>query len=351
MKKLNILASLVLAVVVMSMGIAFAQDADEVDRTGWPETFIVGVYPGDNIEGALAAVEPLRAYLEARLGIRTVVITGTSYTAVIEAMRAGRADAIEVGPFTYVLANLEANAEALAVANYVNNVTFENFDEVVNPEDLPGYYSLFFTRKDSGIRSIADLEGRSFAFTDPASTSGYVIPAVTIMLEMGFEDPTQIEEFAQITFAGNHPAAVLSVVNGTTDAGATFDANLTILADQGQIELCNYNFVLEEFPYFFPMTQEEIDALIDDCPDDSIVVFAQTPVIPETPFAVRGDLPESFKEAVREALLDLVNDRELVVTFQRFYVDPRETLGIDEIDQMYDVLRDAAELLRLNLRR
>jgi phosphonate transport system substrate-binding protein len=352
MKKLSILVSLVLMALALALSFAVvvAQE-DEVDRTGWPETFIIGVYPGDNIEGALASVEPLRAYLEERLGVRTVIITGTSYTAVIEAMRAGRADAIEVGPFTYVLANREANAEAIAVANYVNEVTLENFDEVVNPEDLPGYYSLFFTRKGSGVRTIEDIAGRSLAFTDPASASGYLIPATRLLVELGFSGPAELEEFAQVIFAGNHPAAVLSVSNGTTDVGATFDANLPLVADRGDIELCGYDAMTGEFPYYFPMTQEEIEAIYDECPDGNIVVIAQSAVIPETPFAVRADLPESFKDAVRDVLLDLINDRETVVEFQRFYVDPREALGIEEIDEMYNGLRDAAELLGLDLNR
>ncbi|MCS7071126.1 MAG: phosphate/phosphite/phosphonate ABC transporter substrate-binding protein, partial [Anaerolinea sp.] len=185
MKKFVVVLSL-LVLAALSFGVVAAQ---EVDRTGWPETFIIGVYPGDNVEEALAAVEPLRAYLEERLGVRTVLITGTSYNSVIEAMAAGRADAMEVGPFAYILAAEVANAEAIAVANY---------EVEVDLNEIPGYFSLMFTKKGSGIASIADLEGRSFAFTDPASTSGYLVPATDILLDREFTDPAQIEEFASV---------------------------------------------------------------------------------------------------------------------------------------------------------
>jgi phosphonate transport system substrate-binding protein len=343
MKKLAVVLAVVFA--MFSIGFVVAQ---EVDRTGWPETFIVGVYPGDNVEEALSSVEPLRAYLEETLGVRTVLITGTSYSAVIEAMRAGRADAMEVGPFSYVLAAQEANAEAIAVANFEEGITLEAANDLAL-EELPGYYSLLFTVKGSGIQSIADLAGRSFAFTDPASTSGYLIPATTIMTTQGFTDPVQIEEFADIVFAGNHPSAVLSVAEGTTDAAATFDGNLPAQADEGLIELCGYNADTGEFAYYSPMTQAEIQAIYDECPEGNIVVFAQSSVIPETPFAVRGDLPESFKEAVRAALLDVANDPELVVSIERFYVDPTESLGLEALDNLYDGLRDTAELLDLDL--
>jgi phosphonate transport system substrate-binding protein len=329
-----------------SMGIAFAQDED---RTGWPETFIVGVYPGDNVEEALAAVEPLRGYLEERLGVRTVLITGTSYNAVIEAMRAGRADAMEVSPFAYVLAAQEADAEAIAILQYDGDLNLDNAEERINPEVIPGYFSLLFTVKGSGIRNVSDLEGRSFAFSDPASASGYLIPATTIMTNADLDGPAALEDFANVVFAGNHPAAVLSVAQGTTDAGATFDGNLPIQANEGLIDLCGFDLETGEFPYLAPMSQEEIDAMYDECPEGSVVVFAQSAIIPATPFAVRGDLPESFKEAVQAALFDVANQPELAVEISRYYVDPREALGIESYDAIFDGMRDTARLLELDL--
>lgn len=349
MKKFALVVSL-LVLVALSFGIVSAQEAtpEAVDRTGWPETFIIGVYPGDNVQEALAAVEPLRAYLEETLGVRTVLITGTSYNAVIEAMAAGRADAMEVGPFSYVLAAEVANAEAVAVANY---------EVEVDLNEVPGYFSLMFTRKGSGITSIADLEGRSFAFTDPASTSGYLVPATDILLAQEFDDPAQIEEFASVSFAGNHPSAVLAVVNETVEAGATFDANLPVQADEAGFELCGYTDMgiegpatAEEWPYLEAMTTEEIQAMYDACPEGSIVVFHQSPLIPETPFAVNRNLPESFRTAVTDALLNVANNPELVAELERYYVDPTEEAGIESIDALYDSLRDIAALLNIDLR-
>ncbi len=340
MKKLAIVLLSLVVFALFSMSVV-AQDAAG-DREGWPETFIVGVYPGDNVEEALASVEPLRVYLEEQLGIRVVVITGTSYSAVIEAMRAGRADAMEVGPFSYVLASQEAGAEAIAVANYVEGITLEQA-QTLDVEILPGYFSLMFTVKGSGIDSIDDLAGRSFAFTDPASTSGFLIPASTMMNVLGFSTRAELEGYANIVFAGNHPASVLSVAEGTTDAGATFDGNLMAQADEGLIDLCGYDAETGEFPYDDPMTPEEVQAIYDECPEGNVVVFFQSAVIPETPFAVRGDLPQSFKDAVQTALLAMSSDPELVVAMERFYVDPTAIAGAETIDSLYDALREIAE--------
>lgn len=346
MKKFAVVFVALLMATVMSVAFVSAQD---VDREGWPETFIIGVYPGDNIEEALASVEPLRAYMEETLGVRTVLITGTSYNAVIEAMAAGRADAMEVGPFSYVLAADVANAEAIAVANYGIEV---------NRDETPGYYSVLFTTKGSGIESIEDLEGRSFAFTDPASTSGYLVPANEFLTTMGFDDATQIEEFAQLQFAGNHPSAVQVVADGTVEAGATFDGNLAVQAEElTGTTVCGYTNLniegpatVEEFPYLEAMTQEEIAAIYDACPEGNLVVFHQSPLIPETPFAINSELPESFKTAVTEALLAIADDQELVESIERYYVDPTASAGVETIDALYDPLRVIAENLNIDLR-
>lgn len=343
MKKLVHVLVLTAAFAALGLGLVAAQDQD---RTGWPETFIIGVYPGDNVEEALAAVEPLRAYLEETLGIRTVLITGTSYNAVIEAMAAGRADAMEVGPFSYVLAADVAKAEALAVVNYQNDVTLENVAEAIDLTEVPGYYGVMFTKKGSGIESIADLKGRSFAFTDPASTSGYLVPANDIMIAMEFTDPAQIEEFTNVTFAGNHPSAVLAVVNGSVDAGATFEQNIPAQIREAGIEVCGW----EDGEWDVYRSPEEIKAVYDACPEGKIVIFHQSPLIPETPFAVRSDYPQSFKDAVRDALLAVAENPELVVALQRYYVDPTEALNLESLDALYNPLRDIARNLNINLR-
>ncbi len=345
MKKVAFSVVLMAMIAMLGLSLVSAQEAtaETVDRTGWPETFIIGVYPGDNIETALAAQEPLRAYLEAQLGVRTVVITGTSYGAVIEAMRAGRADAFEVGPFSYVLAADVANAEAIAAGNYVT---------AVNDTVLPGYYSVLFTKKGSGITSIADLTGKTFAFTDPASTSGYLVPATEVLNAMNFDTKDQLDSFfGQATFAGSHPASVLAVANGTTDAGATFDDNLVAQAN-ADVAICGVEKGTENADNIFhaPMTQDEIMAIYDACPEGNIAVFHQSSLIPQTPFAVNKNLPQSFKDAVQTALLGIKDDQALVDQLGRFYIDPTQVdTSLESIDAMYDPLRVIATKLELDL--
>jgi phosphonate transport system substrate-binding protein len=341
MKKLQ---TLVLAVVAVALMLAGAAGVSAQDKKGWPETFIIGVYPGDNIEKAIAINQPLAAYFEKTLGVRTVIITGTSYNAVIEAMRAGRADAFEVGPFAYVLAAQVANAEALLISNYT---------KTVNLDVIPGYYSVMFTKKGSGIKSIADLKGRTFAFTDPASASGFLVPANDIMVDQKFTSRDQIDTFAgQVIFAGNHPAAVLAVAQGRVEAAATFDDNLIIQFKEAGVKICGLEAGMDNAsnPFHSAMTREKLMEIYDSCPEGDIAVFHQSPLIPQTPFAINKDLPESFKTAVREALLNIAKDQALVNELERFYMDPiKVNPNLKSVDELFNPLRDIARNLNIDL--
>ncbi|MBC8077048.1 MAG: phosphate/phosphite/phosphonate ABC transporter substrate-binding protein, partial [Chloroflexales bacterium] len=310
--------------------------AATVDRTGWPEKFTVGFFGGDDAEKVLKDNEPMRVYLEKELGMPVEFFTGTSYSAVIEAMRAKRVDAMEVGPFSYVLAVQEAQAEALAIN------TSESGDVVkYNPDVPPHYYSAIITKKGSGITTLAELKGKNFAFVDPASTSGHLAPK-TLLVQNNINPDTEMKT----VFAGSHPTSVLAVWNGSADAGATFEGNLYTLQKEGQIEFCNF----EDNKIGQKRTPEEIKARYDSCPDGSIAIVAMSDEIPSTPFAVRTDLPPSFKATVKESLLAIKDDAALVASFGQWYTDPSKELGLETLDQYYNSLRDIAKLLNLDLK-
>lgn len=305
-------------------------------KAGWPTTFKLGFFGGDDAEETLRRQKPIQDYLAEKLGVKVEVQTGTSYSAVIEAMRADRVDAMLVGPFAYVLAVQEADAEALAV--YVST---RAEPPVYSASILPAYHSVIFTKKGSGIRTVEDLRGKDFNFVDPASTSGHLAPK-TLLIKLGINPDKDMKT----VFAGTHPTSVLSVWNGKAPAGATHEGNLVNLAKEGQIKWCAY----PDGKFNIPRTEAEIRALYDSCPDGSIVVVAQSDPIPSTPFAIRTEMPESFKQAVKDALLEIKDDPELIAQTRSWYVDPHEEQGFASLDQYYNSLRDIAKLLNLNLK-
>lgn len=325
-----------LAVLTVS-GVAAQDD----DREGWPETFILGLFGGDDSAETLRDNEPLREYLTEVLGIDVLITTGTSYSAVIEAMRADRVDAMLVGPFSFVLAEREADAEPIAVLAIEG--VLEGLEALPDEVPPPFYYSVFVTLKGSGIRTLADLEGVDFAFVDPASTSGRNAPVVRLINEIdGLETPADVDSWLSPIFAGSHPSAVTALINDQVAAAATFEGNLINMRAEGLAEVCGF----DDDRVGVPLTQEDLDAIYEDCPDGNVVVIAQSDPIPNTPLAVRSELPDSFKQALQAALLAITEDDELLASIGYYFVDPTEIegLGIETISEFYDVVRDLARI-------
>lgn len=310
------------------------QTTDE--RAGWPRTFRVGLFGADDAEQVIENAKPLKALLERRLGVPVEFFTGTSYSAVIEAMRANKVDAMFVGPFAYILAVQEANAEALVVG-----VSTSAREPVFDPSIRPTFFSVISVIKGAGINRVSDLRGKQFAFVDPASTSGHLVPK-TALLQAGIDPDKDMKAI----FAGSHPTAVAALWNRKVDAAASTERTLVNAADNGQIELC-----------FFPdgrinvdRTPAELQRLFDTCPDGKVVPLLYSSPIPNTPFAVRRDLPETFKKAVREALLETQNDPEYIRARKQWFLDPTQELRLTRLDEAYNPLRDVARLLKLDLR-
>ncbi len=165
----------------------------------------IGFNPTQNSDELTAAATAITDFLESELGgtIEVEVFLPTEYRGLIEAMRSGNLDFAFFPPDGFVIAQGKANALVL-----LKSVRFGN----------PFYWSAIIVRKDSGIATLGDLEGKSIAWTDPNSAAGYVFPRAEITLTGIKPD----DFFLQQTFAGQHDAVVLSVLNGSVDAAATF---------------------------------------------------------------------------------------------------------------------------------
>ncbi len=123
--------------------------------------------PAEDAGKTLSDNKDLLAYMKQSFGIDVSGAVGTSYTAVIEAMRSKKVDIAFYGPFSYILAHEEANAQAL-----------------IQGQDKDGklavYNSYIIVPADSPIASLSDIRGKSFSFVDPASTSGHLVPSYTL---------------------------------------------------------------------------------------------------------------------------------------------------------------------------
>lgn len=143
--------------------------------------------------------EAIAKWLEKETGYRFKVAVPTSYAAVIEALGTYQADVAWLPTFAYILAKEKYDVQ-------VKFMTIRN--------GLSKYRGQFVARTDSGINSLEDIEGKVIAYTDAASTSGYIYPSA-ILQQKGIKP-------AKYTFAGGHPQAIAAVYNGNADVACTY---------------------------------------------------------------------------------------------------------------------------------
>jgi len=166
---------------------------------------IWAVVPSGETEQVVTGFEEVASLIQDETGLVIEPFVATEYAGVIEAMCSDppKAHMASLATFSYILASERGCAEAALVAVRFGSAT---------------YNGQIFVRSDSGIESIADLEGKTFCRPDPLSTSGWIIPSITMKAE-GLDPETDL---AEIVDAGSHDASVTGVLNGDCDAGASY---------------------------------------------------------------------------------------------------------------------------------
>ncbi|HYA29479.1 MAG TPA: phosphate/phosphite/phosphonate ABC transporter substrate-binding protein [Acidobacteriota bacterium] len=167
------------------------------------KTLRVGFVPAEDAQQVMQNAQPLVEILRKELGMEIQSFVATDYTGVVEALRVNKLDVAFLAPASYVLAKNEANIKVVLKSER---------------KGIPFYYAAIITRADSGIQTLEDLRGKTFAFGDSLSTTGHVFPR-KMLKERGI-DP--VRDFKQILYSGGHDATVLAVLNGKVDAGATY---------------------------------------------------------------------------------------------------------------------------------
>ena len=253
------------------------------DRAGWPDSIRLGLLPVES--DVRQQWRPVAEHLEAELGVEVELFVGADYAATIDAAVSGDLEIVWLSPKPYVTAR-GRGADIEPVARWINAVT-----------GIAGYRSLLIARSDSGISTIEDARGRTFAFNDPDSTSGFLVPSV-LFLERGI-DPTTY--FSEVSFSGSHEATALAVADGSVDLASNNNETLPRLIDSGRIAR------------------------------DDIRIVWESEFIPTDPISVRGDLPQSLRDAVRDAVLGFDDPRALAELRVLGWIPAR--------DADYDVIR------------
>ena len=235
--------------------------------------FRIGILGGENEAYRLRNFQCMEAHLKDTLGVEKVsFFPAADYDGVIQGLLGGTLDYAELGASGYAKIYLE-NAEAV-----------EPILTTVQTDGSTGYHSIMVARKDSGITKIEDLKGKKLGFADPDSTSGYLVPLVTLPEAIG--GPVK-EFFGETGFGGGHENLVLEVVKGTFDAGTTWGSGVGEFKDG----------------YTSGNLRKMVDKGILDMND--LVELWKSPLIPNGPIVVRSSMNDDMKTKFKQFMLDL----------------------------------------------
>jgi phosphonate transport system substrate-binding protein len=259
-------------------------------------TVRMAVEPFEDTAVMTPVYQELASKLGQRLGCNVDLTITTTYTAEVEAMRAKKLELGEFGPLGYVLAHKLANAQPL--------VTFGDAQH----KKLV-YYAGIATWPGSGVTDLQQVKGKTFAYSDPASTSGHLFPAYALT-KAGIDPDHGI----QATYAGTHTASFETLRNHKVAAGELNSQTITSATKTGEYKASDFTMLWRSDP------------------------------ILQDPIAVRGDLPSAFQAKLKRVLLGL--DLSSVS-------DPKAVLGgatlVAASDSDYKNVRDLVGVLNIDL--
>lgn len=259
--------------------------------------FRIGLLGGENAQDRMNSNECLRAQTEELLGVETKLFAPADYNGVIQGLLGGTLDMAWLGASGYAAVFIQ-NPDAV-----------EPVLVKINLDGSYGYHSIGFARKDSGVKSLDDMQGKVFGFGDPNSTSGYLIPSIEIPQ---YKDGVSMETgqyFGEVKFTGGHEQTIVAVNNGDIDGGVTW-------ADgQGNWE-DGYNS---------GALRKAVDAGLVDM-NDLVEIWRSKP-IPEGPVVLRKDLPQEVKDKMI-ALVDGMYESDPECAYG---MAAGESLGFDPI--------------------
>jgi phosphonate transport system substrate-binding protein len=261
-----------------------------------------GVEPYESSQRMLPVYNDLTKLISDKLGCKVQLYIATSYNAEIEAMRNNKLEIGEFGPLGYVLAHQVAHAEAVA--------TFAGED------GKPATYTAsIVTYPGSPVKTLADTAGHSFAYADPASTSGHLFPAFG--LRKNGVDP---DNGVKAIYAGSHTASFEAIRNHKVDAGE--------------------------------LNSEEISSakLHNEFDPKAYITLWQSAPIPLDPIAIRGDMPAAFKARLA-GVLDSLDLHDLPEADQKFLAANENPAlkTVPQNDAAYNQIRDLVSTLHIDL--
>ncbi|XOQ48593.1 MAG: Methyl-accepting chemotaxis protein 4 [Eubacteriales bacterium] len=241
---------------------------------------IFGVNPFVEPERIKKTYVPILERVCSSIGMKCRTLIVRNYDALSESVGKGIIDIGWFSPFAYVNAHQKFGANVLVTPKVNGRCSYNGF---------------IIARKDGRVHSINDLPGKTFAYVDEKSASGYLY--ARDMIKQNHMNPDTI--FEKVVFLGNHNNVLNAVLSGEVDAGATYDE----VYDQ---------------------------ARADGLFTDEICIIARTQEIPKDALASRKDFPQELADKLSSAFVEFNDYSGIDTTVQGF---------IKNTDQAYDIIR------------
>jgi len=270
------------------VGVANAQDCKD------PEVLRFSMIPTEETTQELSLYEPMVNQIREATGKNVEFFLPTSYASVVEAMLGGFVDLGMHGPYSYVIAQ-ERDPNLRVIATYAKHQG--HFQE-----EGPGYKAVLVARADSGYTTIEDIKGTVIGLTDPASTSGNLLPRVSFTEVIG----SDLEDyFSRVVYTGGHDLSAVAVIEGQVDAAFVATHRLDNVIDRDIATMEDY------------------------------VVLWSSPVIPQDPFVVNGELCGELIDQITTAFLTL-NESE---QGRQYLENVNASRFVAMEDSDYDIIR------------
>ncbi len=276
---------------VAAAGQLFAQQKCEN-----PEVLTFSIIPTEETIQELTIYKPVIDYLSKMTGKKVNFYMPTSYSSVVEAMVGKWVDVAVHGPNSYVIAH-EKDPSIQVFATYAKAGGHTT-------EEGPGYKSVLITKKGSKFTTIQSLKGAVLALTDPASTSGDLIPRVLFIKAINNMPLEQY--FKKVVYAGEHDLAAMAVYTGKADAAFVATHRLDNVIDRKMVKK-------EDFNYLW-----------------------WSPTVPQDPFAYRSSLCPDLKKKIEDTFLTLQTQPSCAA----YLKNVKATKFVKMTDKDYDIIRE-----------
>jgi phosphonate transport system substrate-binding protein len=277
---------LVFIVLTLPIGV-FAQESLQ-------EEIVIGLIPEINVFAQKERYNHLTEYLTKKTGIKITTKVLIRYGNILDNFNNINLDGAFFGSFTGALALKKLNLEPLS--------------RPVNMDGSSTYHGYIIVRKDSGIKSVKDMKGKTMAFVDKATTAGYIFP-LAYLKENGVTDIN--EYFKEYYFTGTHDNVVYDILNKRADIGAMKNTIYEIMIKEN------------------PMIKEEL------------IILAESAKVPSNGLCVKKTLDDNIKKKIQETLLNIDKDEEGIKVLAKFGVRKFIETSYADYSVVFDMVRKA----------